>query len=184
MLTREDALNLLEEKGVTGALLFHSLASEAVLQALARHLGRDVNLWGLTGLLHDLDYARTAENPAQHGIIAADELSGKLPQEALQCIRAHNAELNGTTPESEFDYALRCGESVTGLIHAAALMRPTRYDGMTVKSIKKKLKDKAFAANVSRENIRQCDRLGLELDDFLALAIGAMALLDNSLSNA
>ena len=82
--------------------------------------------------------------------------------------------MNGGRAESRFDYALRCGESVTGLISAAALMRPTGIEGMEVKSVKKKMKDKAFAASVSRENIRQCAEAGLELDAFLALAIEAM----------
>ena len=100
---------------------------------------------------------------------------GQLPDEALTAIRAHNAEMNGASgPASRFDYALRCGETVTGLISAAALMRPTGMEGMEVKSIKKKMKDKAFAASVCRDNIRQCAEAGLELDEFLALSIEAM----------
>ena len=82
--------------------------------------------------------------------------------------------MNGVAPSTRLDFALRCGETVTGLIAAAALMRPTGFEGMPPKSIKKKMKDKAFAASVSRENIRQCAEIGLELDEFLALAIEAM----------
>ena len=99
---------------------------------------------------------------------------GKLPEEALTAIRAHNGEMTGCAPETRFDYALRCGETITGLISAAALMRPTGYEGMEVKSIKKKMKDKAFAASVCRDNIRQCEQAGLPLDAFLALSIAAM----------
>ena len=106
--------------------------------------------------------------------LEADILSGKLPEEALAAIRAHNGEMNGTMPQSRFDYALRCGETVTGLIGAAARMRPTGLEGMEPKSIRKKMKDKAFAASVNRDNIRQCADAGLELDEFLALAIEAM----------
>lgn len=174
MIQRTEALELLAQEGTPTTLLQHALASEAVMRALARHWNEDEELWGLTGLLHDLDYPRTAATPERHGLDAAERLRGLLPEEALTAIRAHNGEMNGCEPRSRFDYALRCGETVTGLIGAAARMRPTGLDGMEPKSIKKKMKDKAFAAAVNRENIRQCSEAGLELDAFLALAIAAM----------
>lgn len=175
MIQRQSALDLLAEHKTPPSLLQHALASEAIMRALARHFGEDEDLWGLTGLLHDLDYPATAENAARHGLHSADMLAGQLPEEALTAIRAHNAEMNGAAgPASRFDYALRCGETLTGLISAAALMRPTGMEGMEVKSIKKKMKDKAFAASVCRDNIRQCAEAGLELDAFLALSIEAM----------
>lgn len=175
MIQRQSALNLLAENNTPPSLLQHALASEAIMRALAVRFGENEDLWGLTGLLHDLDYPTTAENAARHGLDTADMLAGQLPDEALTAIRAHNAEMNGASgPASRFDYALRCGETVTGLISAAALMRPTGMEGMEVKSIKKKMKDKAFAASVCRDNIRQCAEAGLELDDFLSLAIEAM----------
>lgn len=175
MIQRQSALDLLAEQKTPASLLQHALASEAIMRALAQHFGEDEDVWSLTGLLHDLDYPATAENPARHGLATAEMLAGHLPQEALTAIRAHNAEMNGAAaPASRFDYALRCGETVTGLISAAALMRPTGMEGMEVKSIKKKMKDKAFAASVCRDNIRQCAEAGLELDAFLALSIEAM----------
>ena len=116
----------------------------------------------------------TEATPEKHGLEGARLLEGKLPEEALTAIRAHNGEMTGCAPETRFDYALRCGETITGLISAAALMRPTGYEGMEVKSIKKKMKDKAFAASVCRDNIRQCEQAGLPLDAFLALSIAAM----------
>ncbi len=174
MILRAEALKLLAEEGTPESLLQHALASEAVMRALARHWDEDEELWGLTGLLHDLDFPRTARTPERHGLEAAERLQGLLPEEALTAIRAHNGEMNGFEPRSRFDYALRCGETVTGLISAAARMRPTGLDGMEPKSIKKKMKDKAFAAGVNRENIRQCSQAGLDLDAFLALAIEAM----------
>ena len=175
MIERQSALALLAEQKTPPSLLQHALASEAIMRALAQHFGENEDIWGLTGLLHDLDYPATAENAARHGLDTADMLVGQLPDEALTAIRAHNAEMNGAAgPASRFDYALRCGETVTGLISAAALMRPTGMEGMEVKSIKKKMKDKAFAASVCRDNIRQCAEAGLELDAFLALSIEAM----------
>lgn len=175
MIQRKEALELLARQGLSDALLRHSLASEAVLRALARHFGEDEEIWGLTGLLHDLDYTVTCNEPARHGLDGAELLAGKLPEPCLYAIRSHNGEMTGCEPKSRLDFALRCGETVTGLISAAARMRPNGFEDMEPKSIKKKMKDKAFAASVSRDNIRQCSEAGLELDVFLALAIAAMS---------
>lgn len=178
MITRSQALALLEENNATPSLFRHALASEAVMAALARHFGEDADKWGLTGLLHDLDFPQTESDPEKHGLIGADMLQGELPEECLAAIRAHNGEMNGNQPQTRFDYALRCGETVTGLVSAAALMRPTGYEGMQTRSIKKKMKDKAFAANVNRDNIKQCEQAGISLEDFLNLAITAMSAVD------
>jgi hypothetical protein len=175
MLNREEALGLLRDRDLEEGLVAHCLQTEAVLRHLADHFGRDRDLWGTTGLLHDLDYARTKEDPSRHGLETARELAETLPQEALKAIQAHNSEENGTTPENEFDFALRCGESVTGLISANALVRPQGMEGMKPSSLKKKMKDKSFAAGVSRERIRECEKLGLDLDEFLRIGIEALA---------
>lgn len=175
MITREKALELLDTHGVKAHLLQHSLASEAVMKKLAQHFGEDEELWGITGLLHDLDYPKTESCPERHGLEAASILEGELPEEALHAIRAHNGELNGTMAETKFDIALRCGETVTGLVTAAALVRPTGIAGMEVKSLKKKLKDKAFAAGVNRDIVKSSPDMGLSLEEFLGLAIEAMS---------
>lgn len=174
MITYSDGLTLLAKNGVEGGLLQHSTASAAVMAALARHFGEDEELWALTGLLHDADYPATMNEPERHGLAAAESLAGSLPEEALTAIRAHNGEMTGVMPQSRLDHALRCAETVTGLVSAAALMRPTGYEGMESKSIRKKMKDKAFAAGVNRDNIRECEKIGLELDAFLTLVIAAM----------
>lgn len=175
MLRRPQALALLQSHLTEAALLHHSLETEAVLRALAQRLGQDQELWGLAGLLHDLDWTATKESPETHGLASAQLLADHLPEVALAAIRAHNGERNGHAPTTPLDYALRCGESVTGLVRASALLRPEGLQGMRAASLKKKMKDKAFARNVSRENIRECERLGLELGDFLTLAIGAVS---------
>ena len=174
MISRDEALDLLKEHIKEENLLNHCLESEAVMRGLAAKLGRDMDLWGVTGLLHDLDYS-TMENESRHGLDTAEMLAGKLPEEALNAIRRHAFELNGAEgPENEFDFALRCGETVTGMVHAGALVRPTKIDGMKVKSLKKKMKDKAFAASVNRDCIRECDKIGLDLGDFLQIAIASI----------
>jgi len=175
MISREEAFELLKATEKEPNLINHALESEAVMRGLARKLGRDEELWGVTGLLHDLDYTLTKDDESRHGLDTASMLNGKLPAEALDAIRRHACEMNGSEkPSTEFDFALRCGETVTGLVHAGALVRPTKIDGMKVKSLKKKMKDKAFAASVNRDCIRECDRIGLELGEFLQIAIASV----------
>ncbi|WP_419787790.1 HD domain-containing protein [Pseudodesulfovibrio sp.] len=175
MLTRNEALELLKAHNTEASLINHALESEAVMGALAEKLGKDVELWRITGLLHDLDYATTKTETARHGLDTEEMLEGKLPTEALDAIRRHANDMNGAeAPSTDFDYALRCGETVTGMVHAGALVRPTKIEGMKAKSLKKKMKDKAFAASVNRECIRECDKIGLELGEFLQLAIDAV----------
>jgi putative nucleotidyltransferase with HDIG domain len=177
MLARAEALELLKNTA-PDHLFIHALETEAVMRALAERLGHDQEVWGLAGLLHDLDYPQTKDTPEKHGLLTAETLAGKLPEEAVQAIARHN-EMNGNLPETRFDFALRCGETVTGLIHTAALVRPTRMQGMEAKSLKKKMKDKAFAASVCRETIKECEKIGLELGDFLTLAIAAITGIEN-----
>lgn len=176
MIDRTGALELLTSKTDTDWLVKHCLAAEAVIRAMARRLGRDEELWGLVGLLHDLDFDQTKETPEIHGLRTTQwlEESG-LPAEALQAIRAHNAESLGLQRESEIDFALSCSESITGLIVAAALVRPDKkLEGVKPKSIRKRIKEKAFARNVSREQIRECERAGVPLDEFIELSLEAM----------
>ncbi len=172
MINRTEALALIRDTA-PDHLVIHALETEAVMRRLAARLNHDAEVWGLAGLLHDLDYPQTKDTPEKHGLITAETLSGKLPAEALTAIKRHN-EMNGNQPETLFDFALRCGETVTGLIHTAALVRPTRMQGMEAKSLKKKMKDKAFAASVCRETIKECEKLGLELGEFLTLSIEAI----------
>jgi uncharacterized protein len=175
MISRDRAIELLGVHVREEGLITHSLQTEAVCAALARRLGNDPQIWGLTGLLHDLDYESTKDDAPRHGLLAADMLSGLLPEDSLKAIRAHNGERNGVEPSGVLDHALRCGESVTGLITANALVRPGGFEGMTAKSLKKKMKEKSFAATVRRENILECGLIGLELGEFFTLAIEALA---------
>ncbi|HDQ41328.1 MAG TPA: HDIG domain-containing protein [Desulfonatronum sp.] len=175
MLSRERAWELLAGQGQEPHMLHHALETEAVMRGLARRLGEDEDLWGVTGLLHDLDYHETKEIPEEHAMRTAVMLAGQIPEEALQAIKAHNGERNGIMPSTRFDYALRCAETVTGLISAAAMVRPTKLEGLGAKSLKKKMKDKAFAAAVNREIIKECHQLGLDLDDFLEGAVASIS---------
>lgn len=155
----------------------HSRESEVVLRALAKELGEDEEVWGIAGLLHDLDWERTSENFEQHGIKTMDILKDEnceIPEEVSYAIAAHNEAHTGIVRESKLDYALAAGESVTGLIYAYALMRPEKLEGMKASSLNKKFKDKKFAANVSRELISDIEKIGIEKSRFFEIAIQAM----------
>ena len=175
MITRDEALELLETFKHKGSQLHHALETEAVMKGLAQRLGHDPELWGLTGLLHDLDFPQTKDTPEEHGPVGARELEGRLPEEALRAIQAHNSECTEVMPETELDFALRCGETVTGLVSANALVRPQVMVDMKPKSLKKKMKDKHFAANVSRERIMECEKIGLEPGEFFQISIERIA---------
>ncbi|MBU1219919.1 HDIG domain-containing protein [Myxococcota bacterium] len=178
---RNQLFELLKEYLKDTAMIMHSLQSEAVARAVAQAIGEDVNLWGGTALLHDIDYEMTKATPDRHGHESIRILEKVLPSESINAIFTHNYEHNGApAPASVLDHGIRCCETVTGLIHAASLLRPDGYEGMEPKSIRKKMKDKAFARNVSRECILECSHLGLELSEFLKIAINAMSDLEKS----
>ncbi|MDR0453433.1 MAG: HDIG domain-containing protein [Deferribacteraceae bacterium] len=175
MIDRKIAYDLVSAQHPEQNMLQHAIDSERVMRALAAHFGEDADVWGLAGLLHDIDYPMTKNSPEKHGVLAAELLAGKVTDDIIYAIQAHNTECTGVEPKSMMDLALRAGESVTGLVTAAALVRPTGMEGMQASSLKKKMKDKSFAASVDRERIKECERIGLALDQFLTLAIGAMS---------
>lgn len=181
---RGAALELMEKHLTSEALRRHSLASELVMRSLARHLGRDesqADRWALVGLLHDLDYEETENTPELHGLKTADYLADSgLTAEELTAIKKHNAEMLGLTRETELDLALTCGEVVTGLIAAAAMVQPDKkIASVKPASAVKKMKDKSFARSVNRDHIKLCEQLSLPLGDFMALAVEAMLPLDD-----
>ena len=179
MLDREQALALLNELGPEKHLIQHALASEAVMRALARHLGEDEEVWGLTGLLHDLDWEEHDDDPVNHTVYAAELIAaaGGTP-ELIRAIQSHNCDLNDTLPkpEAQMEKVLYATEELTDLIGAAVVMRPSKsVMDFNVKSLKKKFKDKRFAAGVNRDVIRAgAEMLGWELDELFGRTIRAM----------
>jgi len=172
LIDRTAAFEILKKNIKNENLIKHSLAVEAVMRALALRLGEDEELWGVTGLLHDLDYTETVDNFERHGYRTCEMLEGKLSQEALHAILAHPEHV---TAENNFDWALYCSDPITGLLIAAALMHPSKkLENLQLKSVKKRLKDKRFAAGANREQIRSCSNLDLELEEFLNISLLAM----------
>lgn len=175
-LSRDEAWSLLEEKVAQPWLRKHSLATEAVMRRLAEHFDEDPEAWGIIGLLHDLDLESIDDDMSRHGLVTAAWLAELgFPAEALAAIQAHNGDLLGLEPCERLDYALTAAESVTGLVVATALVYPSkRVADVQVKSLRKRMREKRFAANVSRERIRHHEQLGLSFDAFATLALEAM----------
>jgi len=174
-MTREEALDSIKANIENQNMLKHMLATEAIMRALARRFGEDEEEWGLTGLLHDIDMELTEGDMSTHSKLGADLARELGASEAMaHAILCHN-QAHGIPRESNLDKALFCADPLTGLIIATVLVRPDKkLAGVEAKSVRKKFKEKSFAAGANREQISQCAELGIELDQFLALGLEAM----------
>ncbi|MFH0881458.1 MAG: HD domain-containing protein [bacterium] len=181
MISRERALELVHEKLVNKNLRKHVYAVEAVMRALARLEGADEEVWGLTGLLHDLDYEETKDDFPHHTYITREflEAEGNVSEEMLNAIHAHA----GFVPRSAaMEKAIYCGDPVTGFIVACALMHPEKkVASLDADFMLRRFKEKRFAAGADREQMKTCSELGLELVEFLLLARDAMASISSEL---
>jgi putative nucleotidyltransferase with HDIG domain len=175
-LSRDKALTRLKEHVKNEKTFIHCLASEAVMHALALHLGEDEDRWGLTGLLHDIDVEVTNADPKVHALKAEELLSGLgLDEEMLDAIRMHNDEATGIPRSTRFQHALSAGETITGLIYATTLVYPDKkIASVKYKSIRKRMREKAFAASVNRDHIMECEKIGIPLDEFIQISVDAM----------
>lgn len=175
-LNREQAFELVTKYLKNEKMIFHCLASEAVMRGLARHLGHDEEKWGLAGLLHDLDVEITNAEPTVHGTQTENLLKEfDVDPEILDAIRMHNECSSGKTRSTEFQHALAAGETITGLIFATTYVYPDKkLASVKPKSVVKRMKEKIFAASVKRENILECEKIGIPIDQFAVLAIESM----------
>ncbi len=175
-ISRDDALDLLKEHVTSPNMLKHCLATEAVMRSLAKEFDEDPEKWGLAGLLHDLDAEtqtdldvhtrETARILRQHGVST----------EIIDAIRLHNEQAHpGEKRTTRFQHLLAAGETITGLIVATALVYPDKkLASVKPKSVRKRIKEKAFAAGTNREIIRECETGGVPLDAFCELSLRAM----------
>lgn len=155
-------------------LVKHMLATEACLRSLARRLDQDEETWGIAGLVHDIDYEQTKDDPSRHALLAADTLTSQGAEpEVIQAVRAHSGNV---ALESLLDKAIWATDPVTGLIVAAALMHPTkRLSGVDIGFVMNRFKEKRFAAGANRDQIMTCTaNLGLPLEEFIAICLKAM----------
>src|SRR2546421_4816176 len=175
-LSREEAWNLLCEWTQSESLRRHMLAVAAAMRAYAPRYDGDVELWGLTGLLHDLDYERHPNLQDGHPRYAIAELEHRgYPPELVRAVASH-ADFMGVPRETPMEKALYAVDELCGFLLACAYVRPDGLVGMTPKSVKKKLKQPSFAAAVDRDELRRgAEELGVDFDEHLGVVIGALA---------
>ncbi len=174
--SREEAWNLLCEWTASDSLRRHALAVEAAMRAYAPRFGGDVDLWGLTGLVHDLDYERYPNAADGHPRYALRELESRgYPPELIRAVASHANYLH-VSRETPMERALYAVDELSGFVLACAYVRPEGLNGMTPKSVKKKLKQRSFAAAVNREELLEgASDLGVDFDEHLAVVIEALA---------
>lgn len=178
MLSKGEALELLTKYLKDERMVKHCIAVGAIMRVLGGRLGEDSGTWELIGLLHDIDYDYVGRDMSRHGLGALEILEGVLSREALEAIASHN-EHNGFRPTSEaavrLSHALRASDHLAGLIVATALVMPNKkLNEVKQDTLLKKFKAKDFARGVSRDRIREIEKLGISLDEFLGLGLEAL----------
>lgn len=179
-MTRDYALKLVREKLKNNNLFKHCLAAEACLKALAERCGESPEKWGLTGLLHDIDYEETNAQPSQHGLVGAHFLEKfQLDDDIIHAIKCHAGHV---PPQSKLDWALFAADPLTGLIVASALMHPEKkLKPLDADFVLRRFKEKRFAAGANRDQITSCSNLGLELNEFVDICLKGMQSISEEL---
>lgn len=174
-MNREEALQTLKKNLKNKNLVNHCVATEVVMQRLARHFGEDEDKWGLAGLLHDIDYDETKDDPERHSLLGAQMLEELgLSEDVVYAVKVHN-ERHGLPRQSLMDKALYATDPTTGLIVAGALIKPEKkLSAIDVTFLANRMNEKSFARGANREQIRSCSELGLTLEEFLGLSLEAM----------
>lgn len=172
---REQALELLEQYLKSENLINHSLAVESIMIGLAERLGQDKEKFALAGLLHDIDYDDTYDQPEKHSLIGAEILTRHgLDEDIVYAIKVHNLR-HGLPRLSLMDRALYAADPMSGFVTAAALIRPDKkLENVALKSLKKRFKEKSFAKGANREQMKTCEELGLELEEFMTISLESM----------
>lgn len=180
-ISRQQALELLKSMPQLESDMNHYLEAEAIMKEIAIKLHEDVDYWAMLGLLHDIDWALTKDNVQEHCIKCKEILKEKgFDDEFIEIIQSHGygfdliPSLKDKKRTKPIEHALAASETLTGIIYAYSLMRGKKISDMEIQGLKKKFKDKRFAANCNREIVKECEPIPLPLDDFLALSIDAL----------
>ncbi len=175
MITREEAFALLQKYLKDEKRIKHSLAVEIIMRKMANKLGKDVDLWGLAGLLHDLDYDYTDKEPEKHANVTAQILDGLLPEKCINAIKAHNYKHTDYIPITSIDKALIAADAVSGLVIATALIIPSKkLADVRLETLLDKFYDHSFAQGCSRSRIELCQDTGVDVEAFLALSLNSL----------
>lgn len=169
---RDDAIDLVEESVSEENLIKHMKAVEAGMRELAKYFDEDEDEWGIAGLLHDLDYEETEDNPDQHGLLTVERLQNEdLTDEQLNAIKAHAGQ---KTPETRMERSIYATDPLTGLIVAGALVHPDGLTEMDSEFIRNRYDESSFAKSVDREAIASCEEMGFELEEFFDIVLQGM----------
>ena len=172
MLTRNEALNLVRKNVTKRNVVYHMLAVEAIMRGLAKYSGENEELWGLVGLLHDIDYEKTENTPEKHSLLAEDMLRGLVSQAVIRAIKTHNHQYTNVTPETRMEKALIASDAISGLLVACALVMPSKkLSDVKVETVAKKFKDKDFARGADRERILVCEQIGIPKEKFFEISL-------------
>jgi len=173
-LDRDYAISLLEQYVKADNLKKHMFATEVIMKSLAKRFNVDEELWGIAGLLHDIDYEVCGEDTEKHGDLGAEILKEKnYPSEIIEAVRAHRKGVE--VDDNPMHIALCAADAVNGLITASALIKPEKsLNAIDTKFIMKRFKEKAFARGANREEIKLCEKLGISLEDFITFSLSAM----------
>ena len=175
MITREEAFALLQKYLKDEKLIKHSLAVEIIMRKMANKLGEDAELWGLAGLLHDLDYDYTDKEPEKHANVTAQILDGLIPEKCINAIKAHNYKHTDYIPITSIDKALIAADAVSGLVIATALIIPSKkLADVKLETLLDKFYDHSFAQGCNRRRIELCQDTGLDVEAFLALSLNSL----------
>ena len=181
-MNKNEALLMLNNKVKTPNLIKHCLACEAAMRELAKYFKEDEEKWGLAGLLHDIDYEETKDNPEKHSLIGAEYLNEQgIDEEIVEAVKTHN-EMHGIAPETKMAKSLFCTDPLTGLIVASTLVLPSKkIEEVTTDNILNRFKEKGFAKGANREIIKQCEALlDIPLKEFVGLVLqGMKSIADN-----
>jgi len=184
VMKREEALALLNQHVTNENMIKHCLASEAVMRALARELSEDEEKWGIAGLLHDLDVEITNADLSVHTLETEKILRQHgIDEDIIEAIRLHNLDAHpGAQRTDPFHIALASGETITGLIIATTLVYPDKkLASVKPKSVVKRMKEKAFARSVNRDTILECEKLGMDINQFVEISLHAMKSISGEL---
>lgn len=185
---RKKAIEILKSMPNGNFEMNHYLESEAIMRNLAKRFNEDEEYWGMLGLLHDVDWGLTKNNQETHLTLAPEILKKEgFDNDFIETILSHGygfdalPELKDKKRDKKIEHALAASETLTGLIHAYALMRQNNISSMEVKGLKKKFKDKTFAANCNREIIKEIEKTGLTLEEFFEIAISSLKEIKNEI---
>ncbi len=181
-MNREEALKHVKKNIKNKNLLKHMYATEAIMRGLANRFGEDADIWGIAGLVHDIDYDETADDPQRHSLVGGEMLEQLgYSKDIVYAVKAHN-EVHGLERKGLIDKALYSSDPLTGLIVAAALISPVKkLDAIDEQFILNRFNEKTFAKGANRTQIKACEELGLTLEEFIHIGLESMRKIKDEL---